>query len=306
MSEKPRILVPVLLLSLFLLLLASCNKEDERVEEEKIKLQQYLEQMGYTDLEPTGSGLYYVVLQPSEGESPVRSDYVNINFTGRLVDGTVFDTSDRTLAAANNIVREDKLYGPYKFLLETMSIAGLREGLMMMKEGEIARIIIPSHLAFGQSSVGIISPYSTLIYDVELLDVIKDPLEHEEKLLEAYLLENGIDVEAETSGLYYIETEEGTGNLPGPENKVALYYQGSLIDGRMFDRSETGKTWTLDLNFSANYIPGFVEGVKKMRIGTKARLIIPSEIGFGPSGSAEGIVPPYSTLIFDVEVANIF
>jgi FKBP-type peptidyl-prolyl cis-trans isomerase FkpA len=291
---------------LILILLQSCNKEDKRADEEIVKLQQYLEQMGYTDLEPTNSGLYFVVLQPAEGVSPVRSDYININFTGRLVDGTIFDTSDRALAVANNIERDNKIYGPHKFLLETMSIMGFREGLMMMKEGEIARIIIPSHLAFGRNQIGLISPYSTLIYDVELIDVINDPIEHEKKLIETYLQENGIETEPENSGLYYIESQAGSGNQPALDSKVALHYQGALIDGRVFDRSETGIAWTLDLNFASNYIPGFIEGIRKMRIGTKARFIIPSDIGFGPTGSSEGMIPPYSTLVFDVEVVNIY
>jgi FKBP-type peptidyl-prolyl cis-trans isomerase len=286
-----------------LILSPSCNKEDERMEQENIKLLEYLEQMGYTSVEPTSSGLYFVVLEASEGISPVRTDYVNINFTGRLVDGTIFDTSDRSLAIANNIER-DKLYGPFKFLLETMTIAGFREGLLMMKEGEIARIIIPSNLAFGQSSVGIIPPYSTLIYDVELLDVIKDPAEHEQKLLEAYLHEHGIDIEPEASGLYYIENQAGTGSLPTTENKVVLHFQGSLVDGRVFDKSEPGKAITLDLA-TASYVPGFIEGIKKMRSGSKARFIVPSKIGFGPTGSAEGIIPPYTTLVFEVEVLYI-
>jgi FKBP-type peptidyl-prolyl cis-trans isomerase FkpA len=292
------------LLSFLLLLSPSCNKEDDGVEQENIKLLEYLEQMGYTAVEPTSSGLYFVSLRASEGTSPVRTDYVNINFTGRLIDGTVFETSDRALAIANNIEREDKLYGPFKFLLETMTLAGLREGLLMMKEGEIARLIMPSHLAFGQSRVGIIPSYSTLVYDVELLEVIKDPVEHEQRLLEAYLQEHGIEIEPEVSGLYYIENEAGSGSLPTTENKVVLHFQGSLIDGRVFDKSEPGKAITLDLSIQT-YVPGFMEGIKKMRSGSKARFIIPSKIGFGPSGSAEGIIPPYSTLIFDVEVLYI-
>jgi FKBP-type peptidyl-prolyl cis-trans isomerase FkpA len=304
MSQKKLSGATILLFFLFLILSTSCNKEDERIEQEKVKLLQYLEQMGYSNVEPTASGLYYVLVQQSEGISPEKTDFVNINFTGRLVDGTIFDTSDRSLAIANNIER-DKLYGPFKFLLETMTIAGLREGLLMMREGEIARIIIPSNLAFGQSRVGSIPPYSTLIYDVELLDVIKDPAEHEQKLLDAYLLEHGIEVEPEASGLYYIESQAGTGSLPVSESKIVLHFQGTLVDGRVFDRSEPGKAITLDLASTSYVVPGFVEGIKKMRSGSKARFIVPSKIGFGASGSAEGIIPPYTTLIFDVEVLYI-
>ena len=295
----------IILFSAAAILMVACNKEDDRIEEEQIKLREYLEQMGYSETEPTSSGLYYVVLQESEGPSPVRSDFVTINFTGRLIDGTVFDTSDREYAIANGVERDDKLYGPYKFLMENMTIAGMREGMTMMNEGEISRIIIPSNLAFGSSSVGIIPPFSTLIYDVELLEVINDPVEHEQTLLEAFLEENEVEVEPETSGLYYIEEEEGVGNLPQNNEVVTLHYKASLIDGRVFDQSESGNPLDINLVHSANYIPGFIEGIKKMRKDGKARLIIPSEIGYGSLGSYEGIVPPYSTLIFDVEIVNI-
>jgi FKBP-type peptidyl-prolyl cis-trans isomerase FkpA len=181
---------------------------------------------------------------------------------------------------------------------------------MKMRAGEKTRMIIPSNLAFGSMALGPIPAYSTLIYDVELLDVISNPDEHENDLLASFLLENLIDADDQTpSGLYFIEGLPGTGNLPSEIQKITIHYRGSLLDGRVFEQSpswderEHGAPMVLYLYNSAYYIPGFIEGVRKMRKGSTARLIIPWDIAFGAYG--EGKIPPYSTLVFDLEIANI-
>ncbi len=285
-------------------LLNGCSYEDEGAEEERIKLQKYLEKMGYSNLEPTNSGLYHIVLEESDGETPELSDYVNIKFTGKLVDGKVFDTSDRDSAVVHGILRDDKIYGPTRFLLVTLGFPGLREGLTLVKEGGKSRIIIPSYLAYGATDYGIIPPYSTLIYDVELLDVISDPVSHEQELLDAFIEQNQITAEPTGSGLYFIEEVQGTGDIPADNQSVTLHYKGLFLDGRVFDESESDKPLVIQMNTSS-IIPGFIEGVKMMRQGGKARLIIPWDKGYGSSGSSNGVIPPYSTVIFDIEIVSI-
>ena len=303
MQKAKSLTTIVILLLLGIFVFSACEKEDKRIKEEQKKLQQYLEEKGYSGIEPTSSGLYYVVLKEGEGSGPERSDFVNIEFVASLVDGTVFETSDYELAVSWGIDREDKLYGPAKFRLENLGIQGLREGIMIMKEGSISRIIIPSNLAFGSVDYGIIPPYSTLIYDVELLDVISDPVEHEQNLLNQYLEDNGITVSPE-SGLYYIERDAGTGDLPDGDATVTLHYKGYLLDGRLFGESTSSNPFILSMS-DTNIIPGFIEGVKKMRKDGKATFIIPWDSGYGADGSSEGIIPPYSTLVFEVEIISI-
>lgn len=294
----------IILLLTGLLIFPACEKEDKRIEEEKIKLQQYLDEKGYSSITPTSSGLYHVVINEGTGAGPAISDYVNLNFIASLVDGTVFETSDYNLAVFHNIDRDDKLYGPAKFQLENLGILGLREGLVLMKEMGISRLIIPSHLAFGSTDYGIIPPYSTVIYDIELLDVIKDPVEHEQNLLDAYIDDNEITVEPTTTGVYYIELVAGSGDLPSPDAEVTVHYKGSLLDGRVFDESSAASPLVFNMG-SQNILPGFIEGVSKMRKGGKATVIVPWSEGYGAQGSAEGIIPPYSTLVFDLELADI-
>lgn len=293
----------IYLIFLGLFIVSACNKEDSRIEEEQVKLQQYLEDNGYASLEPTESGLYHVIIAEGEGESPARTDYVNIHFVASLIDGTVFETSDYNLAVSEGIDREDKIYGPTRFAVETMGIIGLREGLQLMNEGGLSKFIIPSNLAFGSIDYGTIPPYSTIIYDVELLDVISDPEAHEQALLDQYIADNDITADPTESGLYYVEKEPGTGELPASNAEVSILYTGKLLDGREFDSS--GNTPISFFADSPNIIPGLREGVKKMREGGTATLIIPWDLGYGADGSAEGVIPPYSTLVFDVELVEI-
>lgn len=304
MRKRKNLYGGIILLFIGIFVFIACNKEDQRKEEEEIKLQQYLQEKGYSSIEPTSSGLYHVVLAEGTGDAPERSDYIIFEFTGSLIDGTIFDTSDRSLAVLNNILKEDKLYGPLKISMAEMGITGLREGLMLMKEKGFSRFIIPSRLAFGSSDLGIIPPYSTLIYDIELLNVISDPEEHEQNILDQYIEANNISVTPTESGLFYVETKLGEGDLPADNSEVTLHYKGYLLDGRIFDESETGEPAIFYLN-NPNIIPGLIEGVKKMRKGGEASLIIPWSAAFGAEGSGDGIIPPYTTVIFDIRLLDI-
>ena len=108
----------------------------------------------------TESGLQYEVLESGKGDSPKASDNVEVHYTGKLIDGTVFDSSvERGVPAS---------FGG------TQVIPGWVEALQLMHEGDKWRLYIPSDLAYGPNGAGgVIGPNMTLIFDVELLRVIK-------------------------------------------------------------------------------------------------------------------------------------
>lgn len=105
------------------------------------------------------SGLQYEVLKEGDGPMPTATDQVMVHYTGKLIDGTVFDSSvDRGEPATFGV---------------TQVIPGWVEALQLMKAGSKWRLHIPSQLAYGpQGAGGIIGPNSTLIFDVELLEVL--------------------------------------------------------------------------------------------------------------------------------------
>lgn len=109
----------------------------------------------------TESGLQYEVLESGKGDSPKASDNVEVHYTGKLIDGTVFDSSvERGVPASFGV---------------TQVIPGWVEALQLMHEGDKWRLYIPSDLAYGPNGAGgVIGPNMTLIFDVELLRVIKN------------------------------------------------------------------------------------------------------------------------------------
>lgn len=108
----------------------------------------------------TPSGLQYKVLVCGEGEVPQKSDKVQVNYEGRLVDGTVFDASAK---------HGDK---PASFRADQV-IKGWTEALTMMPVGSKWQLYIPQELAYGERNAGQIKPYSALIFDVELVGIDK-------------------------------------------------------------------------------------------------------------------------------------
>lgn len=108
----------------------------------------------------TASGLQYEVLEEGTGTQPEAGDQVTVHYTGKLIDGTVFDSSVER--------GEPATFGV------TQVIPGWVEALQMMKEGAKWRLFIPSNLAYGPNGAGgAIGPNATLIFDVELIKVIK-------------------------------------------------------------------------------------------------------------------------------------
>lgn len=297
------IIKKTLILALIFTVLPSCLKDDEGWEKEQRLLRQYIAANNIT-VQPTASGLYYLEIEEGDGLEVEVNDILIINYTAQLLDGYVFDTSDSTIARQKNIYSESVIYGPYKFKLNRVSISGVKEGLTYMKEGGKARLIIPSKLGFGPYSYGNIPAYSTLIYDIELLEVIKDPVAHEAALLNEYLAENNITVEPESSGLYYIETEEGSGEFPLTGKSCVVRFTGKFIDGRIFANYTGDNTYTFTYNVT-QLIPGFVEGVGLMKAGGMATVIIPSSLAYGGDGSQNGVIPPYSTLIYEIELLQV-
>jgi len=104
------------------------------------------------------------------------------------------------------------------------------------------------------------------------------------------------------SGLQYEVIQEGSGPKPTSDDTVRVHYEGSLTNGTVFDSSYAGGQ---PVQFSlARVIPGWSEGLQLMNTGSTYRLYIPSDLGYGPQGAGPQ-VPPYSTLVFEVELLGI-
>ncbi|MQW92651.1 FKBP-type peptidyl-prolyl cis-trans isomerase [Acinetobacter wanghuae] len=138
-------------------LIALKQKAEENAKIGQVFLSENAKKSG---IQVTKSGLQYQVIQEGKGKSPKANSNVRVHYEGRLIDGTVFDSS---------IARNQ----PVDFRTSQV-ITGWTEGLQLMKEGAKYRFFIPAALAYGQIGSGdVIEPNSTLIFDVELIEVMK-------------------------------------------------------------------------------------------------------------------------------------
>ena len=124
--------------------------------------------------------------------------------------------------------------------------------------------------------------------------------EASEKFLEENAGKPGVKTTA--SGLQYMVLQEGSGKQPTASNEVVVHYEGTTIDGKVFDSSyKRGETISFPLG---NVIPGWTEGLQLMKEGAKYRFFIPQNLAYGARGAGDDI-PPFSTLIFDVELFEV-
>jgi len=303
----------------FLLLVVGCDRVvNESQGDEMARLDAWLKVNNITT-PPNPSGLYYINKQEGTGASPVDSNWVIFSYVLRSLDDVVFETTFKDTAKLYDI------YGIYQttthyvpsfmqfFSKSTVSLA-LAEGLSLMKEGGKARLIAPSRLA-GNSS-------TTMIYDIELLQVITDPKAYEESLIADYRFANPSFISISDS-IYYMKTADGT-RACLVDSLVEVYYTGKFLDGFVFDTNidsiakqndiytytalTSGKYDVLSFRIGSNAVKtGFEMAIKQMMEGEKGIVIVPSPCAYGVSGDNSGAtkIPPYTPLIFELYLKKV-
>ena len=165
---------------------------------------------------------------------------------------------------------------------------------------------------FAQAIHDVLEGKETAITHTEAREIVNNYFEEMEKRInaeniakgKAFLDENKKKEGIVTlpSGLQYEVLKAGNGKSPKATDKVRCHYEGTLIDGTLFDSSiKRGEPAVFGVN---QVIPGWVEALQLMSEGAKWRLYIPAELGYGAHGAGE-MIPPHSTLIFDVELIAV-
>lgn len=264
----------------------------------------------------TDSGLKYKFHFQSGGERAELMSILSMDMVYRLQDSVLFDSKVTGMPM-------------YLELSEPQYPGDIYEALAMMAVGDSATFIIDA-ADFFTMTVGMPElPYfinhgDRLFFDVKLNKVMDEEgfmeeqnriaeqriLESEQRaadedgILDQYLIDEGIDKQPLPSGLYFIERRQGDGAKAEPGKTVSVHYEGRLIDGTVFDSSyERGSPLEFVVG-TGQVIPGWDEGIGRMRVGGQATLIIPSFLGYGERGAGQ-LIPPFSTLVFDVELIDV-
>jgi FKBP-type peptidyl-prolyl cis-trans isomerase len=291
--------------------LLSFQTPEGMIFKEEAQLKKYVEDNKITT-QPNSMGLYIIETQPGTGIKIDSGCQVRMNYRVSLLDGKeLFSSFERP--------------EPVKFEYgKRVDTPGFEYAVSTLKKGSKAKFIVPSILAFGRRGSGtMVPPYTPLVYEIEILDVKtkaecekeqanlqkseqmkSDSLKNAEPLLrEKYLKDNNITIKPQPSGLYFIPVLAGTGPKAEAGKTVKVHYTGKLLNGKVFDSSRERQNPIEFMLGRGQVIKGWDEGITLMKQGGKATLIIPSAIGY--SDRDMGVIPPYSTLVFDVELVEV-
>jgi FKBP-type peptidyl-prolyl cis-trans isomerase FkpA len=143
------------------------------VKSEPGKMQKYAADKGLK-LSKTASGLMYQITKEGSGPKIMPGDSAVINYTGQLLTGKVFDSSNKEVAQKNKIFNPMRPYAPIHIAIGAGAvIPGWEEGVQLLNKGAKATLVIPSKLAYGERGApNVIPPFSPIVFDVELVDII--------------------------------------------------------------------------------------------------------------------------------------
>ncbi len=289
--------------------LEQLNKEKQR--KEKAILQNYLvNNKIFTD--PTKSGLYFMPIKKGRGAKPDTGDMCQLYISVKELN------SDDILYSNFGERPLDVEYG------KEFDTKGFREGLGMLQPGGAATLIVPSWIGVGQSGREVVAPFTTLVYEVELIairsleEVKKDRAQYkieqeaekerlkaeEPSKIEEYISREKINVEPTESGLYFKELVPGKGDYAVDGNTVTIEYVHYDLDGNVLQSSYEDKTPFTFMVGTGAVIKGWEEAVKLMKNGSKAWMLLPSSIGYGDYQRKKE-VKPYSPLVFELEIIDI-
>jgi len=256
------------------------------------------------------TGIYYALHKI--GESTVKARYG---------DYIITDISYQTM--------KDSVFfkGRRKFKLEApLSQKSVNECFTMLSQGDSASFIIPAYDFFtntlGKTMPSFIQSNENMKISANIVEIqseeeyvsekeaflkwIDDFSEYEKEILRQFLKGSRISVKPTSSGLYYIKLVAGNGKKVKIGDTLVIDYEGRFLNGKFFDSTVKryepfqfvyGQEWQV--------IKGLEEGVGMMEEGEKALLIVPSDLAFGQEGSSTGVIPPYTSLIYELELKKI-
>jgi FKBP-type peptidyl-prolyl cis-trans isomerase FkpA len=268
-----------------LVLFNSCKKEYESIQSiDDAKIKAYIQQNNIPAVKDP-SGYYYQILDPGTGGTLLNKDSVFYNSIVKSLNGTVY-------------------YTPAAFITEGEYLGYVtptvyRNAMYAIKRGGKVRVIVPSYLAFGKNGSGVIPPNEVIITDITVYSETTQ-WATDDRIIREFLTAKGLTATKDPSRAYYNISQVGTGTVVEPQATLTVKYTGKLLDGTIFDQS--GET---DL---VQPLTALVAGWRKVLVGkakgTKLRMYVPSDLGYGKRTDVPGI-PKNSVLDFEIEIVDV-
>ncbi len=276
-----------------LLLMASCSNDSR-----------------YQGFSKTDTGIYYKLHSFGESKKQVKpGDYITSDITYKKMNDSVF------------------FEGRRKFQISEPSFEGsIDECFLMLTKSEKATFILPAKTFFNKTLETTVPSFfnksDSLKITVDLIEVqrkdeflrekeaflnwIKDFGDYEKVQLQQFLEQKNIDAEPTKSGLYRVILEKGNGSEVEKGDTVVVHYEGKFLNGKFFDSTKQRKQ-PLEFVYGTKMqvIEGLDEIIGKMREGEKALAILSSEKAFGKTGSSTGIIPPYTSVIYEIDLVEV-
>ncbi len=254
----------------------------------------------------TASGLYFVSSKPSSSTVvPAFGKELEFTYTLSVLTSS---TSNVGVVTAKTVDSTYARTAAFVSFFEGVLKTGLQEGLLLMREGESAILLVPSKLAFGEpGSLADSIPANTPVR----FDITLNRARTEDQQISEYIAANKLTfTETTASGLRFVKTQTSTAGdsvktAVSAGKTVTIRYVGRQLHAKTalgFDSTGTG--------LNQYNVPGFNEGLNKLRVGEKATLLFPSSIGYGKDGFVDTAtklykVAPYAPLRYDVEVISV-
>lgn len=269
----------------------------------------------------SNSGLYMALTKASSSTvSPQEGQELEFTYTLSVLGSATVTSGTGSTATSTTVISStvvdaayatDPTFIPFK---KGILKAGLEEGLLLMHEGDQAVLLMPSILAYGDvaTSVPPIPANSPVRFDVTL-----NRTRTEDQQMDEYITATGLKLtEKTTTGLRFFRT---TVNATSPLvdsvlTKGAILtvrYAAKQLHAKSVVRYDTVSSTSINTSSLTGFVSGFTEGLRKLRVGEKATLLVPSSIGYGATGLVDTstqpgvyIVSPYAPLRYDIEVVS--
>lgn len=277
-------------------LLASCGKSTEltKAEEADEQIENYLGTKPYT----YEHGVYHLTSTPSWGYQVNIGDTVLLWYVGQVFrSDVVFDTNVAEVAARSGLQRSTQ---PLRMVMGDDNFAqGLHNGLLLCRDGETAQIFCNPSYGYGGDWFGVVPPWSTIAYTVQVAYLNGPGIIREQQLMASLDLSG---LTPDTSGMYIAIEGSATANtLPSPTDSVYAWFSTSLPNGSPLSSTNEPNA----LLAVKQPLPAVMLALLQMYPGQTATVIAPSPLCYGKYGSETPAVQPYQPLCFEIRLDSI-